>query len=392
MFDEYLKRNDVQKFIEQIKTNERYNEKGFGRFENYSFYISKEISLYIFYDALYLYKIILDDVYLFDEYLIQLEKIYKKLNQYDDIIEGIHKLIGKMVSIQLEIKDVTLRENREKIITHIFNQYIVNGYFIHGFNTSYEEEIRKKPFSPEKYENDYYEFQKINDIFNKYRVSSIITKDFSKEEISFTDDFIMGCYYSHYAPFYYSSFLNNDEIFGKRNRKDGYLIDDYYLSISNLKKYMSSNLFSLEDQKYVLDIVKRKWDSLHKKEKKISLLMVKRRTIVHNSLLLQDYLQDDSDIYDVVDRLLRSKFSHIENKDTISNVDFSIITLEPYYEKKEPEQEFITPEEEYYQYKEKEVTTEFLNVYGKVSIFILLGSIFISLGVLITIIMILKGM
>ena len=297
-----------------------------------------------------------------------------------------------MVSIQLEIKDVTLRENREKIITHIFNQYIVNGYFIHGFNTSYEEEIRKKPFSPEKYENAYYEFQKINDIFNKYRVSSIITKDFSKEEISFTDDFIMGCYYSHYAPFYYSSFLNNDEIFGKRNRKDGYLIDDYYLSISNLKKYMSSNLFSLEDQKYVLDIVKRKWDSLHKKEKKISLLMVKRKTIVHNSLLLQDYLQDDSDIYDVVDRLLRSKFSHIENKDTISNVDFSIITLEPYYEKKEPEQDFITPEEEYYQYKEKEVTTEFLNVYGKVSIFILLGSIFISLGVLITIIMILKGM
>lgn len=392
MLDEYLKRNDVKDFIEQIKTNERYREKELGRFEKYSFYISNEISLYIFYDALYLYKIIVDDIFLFDEYLEQLEKIYKKLNQFDDIIEGIHKLIGKMVATELGLKEVESIDNRKKMITHIFNQYVVNGYFIHGFNTSYEDDIVNNHLITENYENNYSEFQTINDIFKKYHVSNIITKDFSKKEVSFTDDFIMGCYYSNYAPFYFYQFLNNEEIFGKRNRKDGYLIDDYFLSISGLKRFMSSNLYSLEDQKYILDIVKRKWDNLHKKEKKISLLLVKRKLIQHKSLLLQDFLQDDSDIYDVVDRLLRSKFSHIENKDIISSTDFTIMTLDPFYETKEEEKEPITPEEEYYQYKEKEVAKEFLNVYGKVSIFILLGSIFILLGVLITIIMILRGM
>ena len=147
----------------------------------------------------------------------------------------------------------------------------------------------------------------------------------------------------------------------------------------------------MDDQRFLLDLVKRQWDLLHRSEKEISLLLVKRKSIAHHSLSLDDYLKDDGDIFEVVDRLLSSKFHHVPFSKELSLNDFQIIQLNPYYEKKE-EIPVITPEEEFYQYKEKEVNQEFLDVYGNASIFLLLGSLLITCGVLITIFMIMKGM
>lgn len=391
MFDEFLRRNDVLNFISQIKSSERYYKKEIGHFEKYPFYISSELSLYIFYDALFLYKVIIDDIYFFDEYLEQLEKIYKKIDQVDKMIEGIHKLIGKMVSIKLELKEVNSKESREEILTYIYDQYISNGYFIHGFNTSYQDSILNNGFIPEEYDNYYEDYQKLNSIFAKYNISSIVEKNFSEKKVSFTDDFILGCYYSNYAPMFFSSFLENDEYFGKRNRKDGYMIDDYSLSIYGLKKYMTSNLFDMDDQKFILQLVKKQWDLLHQRDKKISLLLVKRNNIYHDEISIKEYIDDQDDIYEVVDRLLSSKFHHVFCTEAISSNDLLFISLDSYYEKEE-KISVVTPEEEFYQYKEKEVNQEFLNVYGKVSIFLLLGSLLITCGVLITIYMIMKGM
>ena len=389
MFDEYLKRDDVSKFMNQIKNSERYYQKEIDHFENYPFYVSHELALYIFYDALYLYKTIIDDIYYFDEYMEQLEKLYRKLNHFDQIIEGIHKLIGKMVSLKLHLEEVDSKISREKIIRYIYENYLSSGYYIHGFNTSYQDSIIENGFTPENYQNYYEDFQKINSIFEKYHISSIIEKDFSSKKVSFTDDFILGCYYSHYSPMYFSSFLMS-QCFGKRNRQDSYLIDDYSLSIYSLKRFMSSNLFDMDDQKFVLDLVKREWDLLHRKDKKISMMFVKRDVVSFHHISIHDYLEDDSDIYEVVDRLLSSKFSHVSVSKEISKEDITIVSLDPYYEKEE-ESNVLTIEEEVYQYKEKEVEKEFLNVYGKVSIFLLLGSLLIICGVLLTIYMIVRG-
>lgn len=389
MFDEYFERKNVLDFIDELKHSERYFQKEIGHFEKYPFYVSNELALYIFYDALYLYKIILDDSSLFDEYMEQLEKLYRKLNNFDQIIEGIHQLIGKMVCTKLDIVEIESYESRKKVITYVYKHFITNGYFIHGFNTSYWDTIIENGFVPEQYENYYEDFQKINTIFEKYNISSIIDKDFLRKDVSFTDDFILGCYFSNYAPMYFSSFLENEEHFGKRNRKDGYLIDDYSLSIYGLKRFMTLNLFDMDDQRFILDLVKRQWDLLHRKDKEISLLMVKRDRISHHRFLLDDYLRDEGNLYEVVDRILNSKFLHIPVSEEISTDDIQLINLCSYYEKKEEE---ITPEEDFYQLREKEVNQDFFNVYGNASIFLLLGSLLITCGVLITIYMILKGM
>ena len=196
MFQEYLKRSDVNEFILNIRSSEKYFQKELGHFEKYPFYISKELALYIFYDALFLYKVIIDDAYLFDGYLEQIKTLYRKINQFDQLIEGIHKLIGKMVSLYLNISDIDSYESREKILSHIYNCYIQNGYFLHGFNGSYSLSILENGFDPENYENWYSDFVKVRDIFSKYNVSDIIEKDFSDKRVTFTDDFVMSCIYS----------------------------------------------------------------------------------------------------------------------------------------------------------------------------------------------------
>ncbi len=391
MLDDLLKRDDVSKLIEQIKTSERYFNKSSQEF-GHNFFVSSELALYIFYDALLKYKIILDDVYLFDEYLEQLEKLYKKIDNFEDIRRGINKVIGRMTSIKLGINSVNSDLEQKQIISFIYNKYILDGYYIHGFNTSYLEDIENGDFIPGEYKNYYDDFEKINKIFSKYNAVNIIQKDFDDKKVYFTDDFVMGCYYSNYTPLFFYNFLSSKDYFGKRIRSDAFLKDDYSICTRQLKRFMSDSFFSDDDKFFVEDLVKRQWDLLHKKDKKISLMLVKRRVISsYSNISLEDYLDDDSDLDEVIDRLLTSKCGSVVCNKKIAKEDFSIINLDNYYTEDDSIVE-ISYEDEYYKYKEEDVSNEFLNVYGKASIFIILGSLFISLGVIISIFMIVRGM
>ena len=165
MLDDYIKRDDVKKFIKELINNHRYYEKSFNSESVYSRYILNEMALYTFYDALIKYKIVLDDIYLFDEFLEQLGKIYNKLNNYEDIEIGVNKLIGKMVAIKLNIKDINDLINKKEIISYVFNNYIIDGYYIHGFSTIYYDDIKEKGLIPNDYKNYYSSMKEINKIF-----------------------------------------------------------------------------------------------------------------------------------------------------------------------------------------------------------------------------------
>ena len=392
MLDEYLKRDDVKNIINEIKTNERYFLKEKDIFKNHDFYVSNELALYVFYDALYKYKVVVDDIYLFDEFLDQLEKIYKKLDNFDNIRLGINKLICKMSIIKLGIKDINEDDARVDIITYVYDRYITNGYYFHGFNTSYEESIQDKGFIPEEYVNHYDSFKKLDRIFAKYNVINIINKDFESKKAYFTDDLVMSCYYSNYSPMFFYKLLSNEDYFGKLKKQDSYLIDNINPLISHLKRFMNNNLFSEEDKNYIIKLVSEEWELLHRKDKKISLLFVKRHILYSSeSIRLDDCLNDKGDIYEIIDRILSPKQGNISCKKKIE--EFEILNLDGYYDKKVVNYDLeITPEEEYYQYKEEEVNTEFMNVYGKVSLFLLFGSLFISLGVIISIFLVIRGL
>ena len=390
MFEDLLQRDDVLNFINEIKTNERYFDKNIDDLLNPSFYMSREIALYIFYDALFKYKIVLDDVYLFDEYLEQLEKLYRKIDNFNDIRFGINKLIGRMLSIKLDIKNINDDQSKKLLIETIYHKYIKNGYFFHGINSNYAKSILENGFTPEDYDNLYESFEQLNRIFAKYNIIRIIYKDFTSKQAYFTDDIVMGCYYSIYSPLFFYKFLTNEEYFGKLVQKDSYLMGDYSVLIKRLKRFMSNNLFHEDDRKSVLDIVQKQMNLLHSENKKICFLLVRRDEITDNPSL-DEFLSDGDDIYDIIDRLLSSKYNNISTNKVFSPSQFEIAFLDCYYENKKKELLKIDEEDEYYKGKEEEVVNDFLNVYGKVSIFLLLGALLIIIGVIVSIFLIFRG-
>ena len=391
MLNDLVTRDDVRKFIKQLKFNDRYFDKELRGFADRKMTISNELALYIFYEALYKYQILFDNIYLFDEYLEQLDKLYKKIDNFDDIVIGINKLICRLLILELDIKDSEKPEEKEKLIKHVYYKYINRGYFIHGFNTSYTKEILEKGFDPENYENYYEKFIKLNEIFEKYKVSNIIEKDFSKKEVTFTDDFLMGCYYSIYGPNFYSSFLRDEDHFGRKQKQDGYLIDDYDLTISHLKRFMSNSSFSENDKKFVLDLVKDEWDLLHREDKKVSLLLVERSFFKEDKTSIDEYLNSDEDIYDIVDRILSPKKTRIECKKMIPAEELIIINLDAYYDEEAKIDYRDQHKEELAQYQKEQENKEFMDTYGNVSALLIVGSLLITLGVIMTIIMLIRG-
>ena len=386
MLDSYLNQKEVISFIKELKNSERYYEKK-NSMNMPILYYSYEEALFIFYDALLKYKIIIDDIYLFPEYLEQINKLYRRVDNFDDIRFGINKLIGKTLVLKFNIKDINELESKNIIIKYIYDKYINKGYFVHGFSSTYVDDIKNNGFNPEDYENYYDRFINMNNLFAKNNVVNIINKTFDDKKVIFTDDFVLGCYYSMYSPMYFSKFLMNEEFFGKIKQKDGYLKDSYSLVISPLKRFMSNNLFSDSDKKEILGLVKDEWDLLHREDKRISLLLVKRSLISDNNIYVDKYLDSEEDLYEIVDRLLNSRFNNIVCDKYISNSDLEIVVLDNYYEKEEK----VENNDSSYEKKIEEVNDDFLNKYGSVSYLLLIGSIFITLGVILTIFKVIGG-
>ena len=113
MLDEYFSKSSVSKIIKEIRNNERYFKKKSDFSCDPFICIDNEAALYIFYDALYKYKVIIDDEFLFDDYIDQVEKLYRKLDNFESIKFGINKLICSSLISKFNIKDVKLSDSRE---------------------------------------------------------------------------------------------------------------------------------------------------------------------------------------------------------------------------------------------------------------------------------------
>lgn len=387
MLDEYLNKKEVISFISELENNKMLYSIKIHQESNYGKYIGNELALYIFYDILLKYKILIDDLALFGDFFEQVQKLYKKLNTCDDLVLGINKVICNFVANKLEVRDFKTREGRNTLITYIYNKYIVDGYYYHGFSTVYEDSILRNGFMPDDYHNFYDMIDKISQIFSKYGVSHVLNKEISSGKVYFTDDFVMSCYYSMVSPSYFYNFLFNHEIYGKKIRKDGYLINDYASCIKPLKRFMSNNLFNEKDKNEIVNLVSKIWDYIHKVDKKISILIVKRKLIDDNiKSNVLDFIDKDYDLYETIDRIFSSKYSNVVLDKMINSNDLEIISLDNFYKcvsvNKDPISKNVYI---------SNIKGDKLNAYGRASIIIVLGSMMITFGVIITIISILRG-
>ncbi|MBR1937284.1 MAG: hypothetical protein IJ842_06315 [Bacilli bacterium] len=371
MLNEYLQNDLVINFITNLKINERYNEKN--KIDNYLFYTSNEMALHIFYDALFKYKIIIDDFSYFEDFMIQVEKIFKNINNYTDIEVGINKLIGKIVCQILNVKDYEDHDNIMKVGKYIYDKYIDDGYYIHGFNKHYLNIIKENGFITEIYDNYYDRFIEFQKILDKYNTNIVLDKDFSSKEVFFTDSFILGSYYSLYSPLFYSK-LFLEKAFSKRIQEDDYLKGNYSVLKSHLKRFMDYYMFNEDDKKFVYELFLDQWNLLHSEGSSICLLVVPRKLIDSDmdKLSFENFV--NTDLFEMVDDLLTGVKNNIKYEGTIDIQSFEIVELDSFY---------------YYNSNlvsdKKEIKKE--DSLGGVYVLTFIGSILISLGVVLSILL-----
>ena len=374
MLDEYLRRGDVSSFIDNILFNERYFHKKMNHIANIKSISENVLALFIFYSALFQYKVIVDNIYLFDDFLEQLERLYRKIDNYNDLEVGIHHLIGRMVADNYHIKDVLDPDNCTMLLKNIYDKYIENGYYFHGFSSTYFNDLNKNNFQPEVYYNFYDRFEKMNSIFSKVNSNIKIEKDFSKKEVYFTDDFIMGCYYSYFSPMFYTDFLL------KFSKKDVY---QYKECLRKLKTYLASEFFTKDDKEFIISLIEDEKRLLDDGVNDISIMIVPRKEFNDTILSFDEYLNsDDNNYYDMVDRLLTSKSSKIICMDVMEREKYDLYRF-PIPQR----QGSIMKDSEVLKNEEiKKNNQMFLDEYGQVSLLLILGSLTILVGVVITII------
>lgn len=386
MLDDIFRRKDVCCFIEEILKDPKYLKKKNSNIKFCDFELSQQC-LFIFLDALFKYAIIIEDRAYLDSYIVQIKKIITKIDDYVDINIGVNRVIGSFCALKLGFRDCNGYLEKEKILKYIYDKYIVEGYIFHGFCGVFSDQIARYGMVAEQYQNNYHKIAVCKEIFEKNGLF-IIDKDFSLRQLHFTDSFLMSCYYGANAPAYFA------KIFGtfyenKNIDRAAYYKNDFFACFDNLNKLMKKYGISDVEKKSVIKICTELWQSLDKSRANISVLMVKR------SYLGLNYLDDitkivysarEGDLTTAIGKILNARDDDILVTKRIDNSVIKFVEIPNYQAlmclKDEQDRSLV----------DKSVALEkYENAYGMASALAILGSLLVTLGVIITIIMISWG-
>lgn len=384
MLDSLLEREDVKKILVDICNSARYYAKETSSSMGYQMYSGSSQLLFLFYDALFKYKLIIEEMYYFNDFLEQVDKLIRKIDSFSEIGYGINRIIGRVCAYKLGINDIDTDYAKETVLRYIHDKYIVNGYFIHGYTPHYYSSILENGFSPENYKNLYAKFRNVQNILKEKKHLSLMDKDFDAEAVSFTDSFLMGCYYSVNSPMYFSKLVSKNEFIDDDLSLDAYAMGDYELCLKNLYK-VCAKLKLNDTEKYIfLDAFKSEWKLLEKNSSTISLMLITRSSLGVD-FDIDKFITEvkDNSFIEAVCKLLGQRsnvlVSKYIRKDDITLLNLSSSKKYTKEEKKdslavELERTFIRSDDEF----------AFSNTYGKVSILLLVGTMCIIIGVILT--------
>lgn len=388
MLEDIIRREDVSKLLEDICNSARYYDKKSSNSMGYQMYFGVEQILFLFYDALFKYKIIIDDMSYFDDFFEQIDKLIRKIDNFYDISNGINRIIGRICAYKLGIKDVEERESKEEVIRYIFDKYMANGYYIHGFASHYYGNILENGFFVDEYKNVYDKFLKVQEILNKKKHHKVLEKDFNDKKVEFTDSLLLGCYYSVNAPLFFSNMLCRSEFIKKQEHVDDYAKGDYDACLRNLYKIINELGLSESEKNVFVDAFKSEWKLIDKSHSNIGLMLIPRDLFRDSLINIDKFIEEniEGSFADNVCKLLGQK-SSIVVRDDIRKRHITLISLDGYKKfvkdekkdslKDELERSFITSDDEF----------ALTNTYGKVSMLLILGTLLITVGVILTILM-----
>ena len=379
LFSSIFENAEVVRLLSKISTNPRYYDKRKKDSINYEKFSGLEQPIFLAIDSLLKYQILIgDEKYLID-YLRHLDLLWYKIDNFHDISEGISKILVKFCARKLGFKN-KLEEHRREILEYIYQKYVVEGYFFHAVSDVYVSKIKEVGFTPQQYENYYSEFL---DIQKKYP-AFFADMDFTHDYISFTDDFMMACYYAVYSPIYFSSFLASTVSKSKKVVLNSYARRDYIGCFHTLHCFLKNRELADDVVKEIEDLCNNQWKLLRQNEAHPTIMVVKRSFFSRNSFQgIEDIFQNKKEELSVLaSQIMDSRFHSFNWNQVIPSseimfveIPYSKFVVDPFLKEDKIDVVFLEKEDD-------------SNENGKVSLLLLLGSIFILLGVLLTIIMI----
>lgn len=387
MFEDILNKEDVSRILSNICNNAKYYEKKIN-VSDYKMNSGVQQMLFIFYEALYKYKLIICDMKYFSDYLQQVNKLIKKIDNFKDISYGIDRIIGRICAFKLGHNKVDEDLVKEQVLRYIYDRYFINGYYIHGYSGCYYENILQEGFLVEQYNNLYSDFRMIQKVLKEKNCENLLVKDFSTREVSFTDSFMLGCYYSVNSPMYFSTFLCKNEFIDNENMMSAYSNNDYGLCFKSLNKITNELGLDVEQKGLFTNTFYNEWKLLDKDNSKINLLLVPR-LVLKEKFNIEEFITNnrENDFFDSVCKLLEQN-ENVVSSYNIRKEDILFVSLPNYKEyigsKKKKRKSGKIKEE----FNNQDYDFSFSGRYGKASLLMLIGILFIILGVVLTFFMI----
>ena len=384
VFEDLLVREDVSKILINICNSARYYNKKNSGLAGYKMYSGAQQMLFIFYDALYKYKLIINDMSYFSDFLEQVNKLIRKIDNFKDIRYGINRIIGRVCAFKLGYKSVDGDEIKEKVLRYIYDRYFVNGYYIHGYCGCYYENISQEGFLVEQYNNLYSDFRQIQQVLYEKNNGNLLVKDFSVREASFTDSLFLGCYYSVNAPMYFSNFLCKNEFIDNHDVVDAYSLNDYGLCFKGLNKIIDKLDLNDQQKGLFVNTFYNEWKLLNKDNSNINLMLVPR-LVLKDRFNIEEFITNnkDSKFFDAVCKLLEQN-ENVVTSYNIKKEDIIFVNLFNYkHFVRDKNKKTIANNDS----NNKEIEHINFNNYNKVYLLLLIGTLFIILGVVFTIIM-----
>ena len=395
MLEKILSRTDVKDFLHEVLNDQKFNLEDASP-DNKNKDIKELYSFITMMDAIIKFSIIVEKEEYFEEYLLQLRRLLKRIHNIEDLEYGVNKLICKVVSLSLNISDIDDSVNKKTIISYIYDKYIVNGYMFYGFDSSLKDSFSINGIDPRNIDVPVEKIKQINHLFNNRGLNNFIKYTFEDDvHVMLTDSPALAYFYALSTPRYLLDICANSEYMNDGNY-DTYAFyrKDYDTCRSNIIKYSKAMRLSMNEASIMLQTLTSEWNRLDISNSKPCIAFIKRKSLDKNYLKdIRNILMsvESEDIVLSIGKIFKSNMDFEKRYTPISSDSFDIKVMPSYKELYTVAEELIFNEESeirlnefYFDDLEEEMKVNYLsnavNNYGKSTILGLVGMLMIALG------------
>lgn len=317
----------VRSFLHQLLTEDKFKKILPPDYIKNRYYLDNKYAFYLGIDAIIKFDQIIDDKSLIKDYVEELNRVFRKFNDYNKIINGINLEIAKVAGIKLALPNTYTFTSRKRILSYIYNRYIVNGYFYFGFSSNYLNEIECLGIHSKTFFIDD-KLKYINDIF-KDNSGKLL---FLNNETTITDDSIVASYFAFLAPYFLSDMAVNPLFIKKDINRESFYTHDIIKIKDNLIKVCDNVRLNNENEKEVVNTFIDCYTLCCRKEIKPCIAKIKRASIGKNKLKDIDYIINNTDLKltSAVGLILDSRYNSYRISNSISPYDIEFMELPMY--------------------------------------------------------------